>query len=91
MTPEDDKGFRGYVSQLNVYNRALDFETETPLLHNDPRKVFSGSILRWNEFIYHRGVQPVYPSSAQKQCSGSNCITNSKCLLGGGEGGLVGQ
>jgi hypothetical protein len=76
-----NQGFRGYVSQLNVYNRALDFENEMPRLLTEPRRIFSGTILRWNEFIYHRGVQPVYPSSAQKQCTGSNCVTNCKFLL----------
>ncbi|XP_062611525.1 uncharacterized protein LOC134273339 [Saccostrea cucullata] len=78
LTPRVGSGFRGYVSQLNIYNRALSFETEMPQLITEPRKVFDGTILRWNEFIYHRGVQPVYPSSAQKQCTGSNCVTYNK-------------
>ncbi|XP_061175426.1 uncharacterized protein LOC133184388 [Saccostrea echinata] len=78
ITPTVGAGFRGYVSQLNIYNRALSFENEMPQLITDPRKVFDGTILRWNEFIYHRGVQPVYPSSAQKQCTGNNCVTYNK-------------
>ncbi|XP_065923868.1 uncharacterized protein [Magallana gigas] len=78
IMPKVNGGFRGYVSQLNIYNRGLSFENEMPQLIPDPRKVFSGSILRWNEFVYHRGVKPVYPSSAQKPCTGANCLAHNK-------------
>lgn len=85
IMPKAADGFRGYVSQLNIYNRGLSFENEMPQLIPDPRKVFSGSILRWNEFVHHRGVQPVYPSSAQKPCTGANCNTYSKWTVFVGE------
>lgn len=78
IVPKVNVGFRGYVSQLNIYNRRLSFENEIPQLIPDPRKVFSGSILHWNEFVYHRGVKVVYPSSAQKPCTEANCLVYSK-------------
>lgn len=78
IKPRVNQGFRGYISQLNIYDRSLSFENEMPQLITDPRKVFTGTILRWNEFVYHRGVQPIYPSTAQKVCTGSNCVIISK-------------
>lgn len=77
--PLDNKGFRGYVSQLNIYNRALDFNSEIPDTLTSPRVAYSGTILRWNEFVYYKGVQPVYPSRA----STDGCAVGTSCVKHG--------
>ncbi|XP_071129047.1 uncharacterized protein [Mytilus edulis] len=71
-----NEGFKGYISQLNIYNRALDFETEIAVIHSKPQVVFIGAILRWNEFILHKGVQPVYPSHASRE----GCVLGKSCI-----------
>lgn len=78
-----NEGFKGYISQLNIYNRALDFETEIAVIHSKPQVVFIGAILRWNEFILHKGVRPVYPSHASREgcVLGKSCITQGRIFL----------
>ncbi|XP_071129049.1 uncharacterized protein [Mytilus edulis] len=78
--PLDNQGFRGYVSQLNIYNRALDFNSEIPDTLTSPRVAYPGTILRWNEFVYYKGVQPVYPSRASTDgCAvGTSCVKHDK-------------
>jgi len=75
MKPITEQGFRGQISQLNIYNRDLNFNTEANTINDNPRATFSNLILAWNEFKLYRGVRYVYPSTA-KSC-GINCVAAS--------------
>ncbi|XP_052071119.1 uncharacterized protein LOC127709553 [Mytilus californianus] len=74
-----NEGFKGYISQLNIYNRALDFESEIAVIHSKPQVVFIGAILRWDEFVLHKGVRPVYPSHASRE----GCVLGKSCIKKG--------
>ena len=62
--PEFDKGFNGWISQLNIYDRILNFNTEVQEALEKSDKLFPGSIFVWNEFVYSSGVKVVNPSTA---------------------------
>ena len=81
--PIDNEGFRGYVSQLNIYSRSLSFTTEIPEIYTNPRQIFDNTILRWNEFVLYKGVQPSYPSKASRYgcATGTNCVKNGMIAL----------
>ncbi|KAK3579233.1 hypothetical protein CHS0354_033303 [Potamilus streckersoni] len=74
-------GFRGYISQVNVYNRPLDFVSEIPQLVTKPKIVFiPGSILQWNEYSLIHGVRQVIPSTFQGSCQeplSLSCVTRA--------------
>ncbi|KAJ8319082.1 hypothetical protein KUTeg_004173 [Tegillarca granosa] len=65
MTPVKDEGFHGYLSQFNMYNRRLNNQ-ETIDIYHTPTTVFTNLIAGWTDFILHRGIQPIYPSSASR-------------------------
>lgn len=81
--PINNEGFRGYVSQLNIYSRSLSFTTEIPDIYTSPRQIFDSTILRWNEFVLYKGVQPSYPSRASRNgcTTGTNCVKNGMIPL----------
>ncbi|XP_041364067.1 uncharacterized protein LOC121379488 [Gigantopelta aegis] len=59
--------FVGCISQVNVYSRFVDFLLEDRGLVNNPKTVFSNSIvLRWSEHLTAGNTQIVRPSSARR-------------------------
>lgn len=61
----------------------MSFNTEIPEIYASPRRIYTGTILQWNEFALYKGVQPVYPSKASKNgCAvGTNCVKNGNFPL----------
>ncbi|KAL3877080.1 hypothetical protein ACJMK2_034835 [Sinanodonta woodiana] len=79
MNCYDKTGFRGHISQVNIYSRSLDFVNEIPQLINKPQIVFSpGLILQWNEYTLIQGVRQVIPSNVSlgscQQPLSTSCI-----------------
>ncbi|XP_021378486.1 sushi, von Willebrand factor type A, EGF and pentraxin domain-containing protein 1-like [Mizuhopecten yessoensis] len=77
--PIEDKGFYGCLSQINLYNRDLNFNDESPVIINDPQIHFSGVVLGWNEYALYRGVSTIVPSFVSlSECSGNPLCPTGK-------------
>ena len=64
--PVVDKGFNGWISQLTIYNRVLQFSTEVQDALDNPQRLYPGHIFVWNEFRYSAGVNMINPSTVKK-------------------------
>ncbi|XP_041364262.1 uncharacterized protein LOC121379679 [Gigantopelta aegis] len=64
--PVVDKGFNGWISQLTIYNRVLEFSTEVQEALDYPQRLFPDFSFVWNEFIYSAGVKMINPSTVKK-------------------------
>ncbi|ESP03827.1 hypothetical protein LOTGIDRAFT_230171 [Lottia gigantea] len=65
--PIMNQGFRGWISQVNLYSSVVDFETEIPQLLKTPQKVFNDSnpVQLWSDYELMRNVQRVPQSTIQ--------------------------
>ena len=63
-------GFNGYITQVSLYNRELDFREKLTLQGNtNPYINFTGAVMLWGEFLLYPGATRVYPSKADVSCS----------------------
>ncbi|GAB6028275.1 hypothetical protein CHUAL_002455 [Chamberlinius hualienensis] len=77
-----DPGFHGYISRVNIWDRALDVSVEIPMqvrsCKNAP-ELFNGALLRWSGYdIIEGNIEKISPGSCgQRTCkpgfSGINC------------------
>jgi len=65
-------GFHGCLSQINVFDRVLDFVIEIPRMLVSPySSQYQGTLLRWAEFIKNGLVWHVQPSTVQDSSMGT--------------------
>ena len=72
--------FHGCVSQVNFYDRNIDFNTEINALLTEPRKVydpFVNVLLVWNEYLLESSSGRIIQSEANRLPCPGRCRTYS--------------
>ncbi|GAB1603456.1 hypothetical protein Ahia01_000626900, partial [Argonauta hians] len=74
------KGFQGYLSQLNIYNKSFNLDKGYSKLASSPKGVLDGKIYGWGNYNPVLGVRKIIPSNiTQGQVSGSVPVSLTSC------------